>query len=202
MRTLLPNIPVLGLLRLLGLLGLPALGACQMPESNSDRPRTDQEPVVTDAPDEPAPSDQHAAIGAVIDDWHDAAAQADEARYLGHFSEDAVFMGTDATERWTLAEFGEYVRKYFPDRIENGQTKQGGWTYLPHDRFITLAADGQVAWFDEQLTNEGYGELRGTGVLRLEDERWRLAHYSMTFTVPNGIGKTVVRTIREFQGQR
>lgn len=39
-------------------------------------------------------------IGKVIDDFHDAAAHGDKDRYLGHLSEDAVFMGTDEWERW------------------------------------------------------------------------------------------------------
>ena len=35
------------------------------------------------------------AIGAVIDDFHDAAALGDKVRYLDHLTEDAVFLGTD-----------------------------------------------------------------------------------------------------------
>ena len=49
----------------------------------------------------------------VLDDWHLAAAQADEARYFGHFAENAVFLGTDATERWTKAEFRVWASPYF-----------------------------------------------------------------------------------------
>ena len=37
-------------------------------------------------------------VAAVLDNWHQAASVADEARYLGHFAPDGVFMGTDATE--------------------------------------------------------------------------------------------------------
>lgn len=123
---------------------------------------------------------------AVLDDWHAAAAEADEARYLGHFAPDAVFLGTDASERWTLEEFTEYVREYFP---------RGGWTYLPHDRHVMRSDDGRLAWFDEGLTHGSYGELRGTGVLRLVDGLWRLAHYNMTFTIPNDVAREVVRVV-------
>jgi hypothetical protein len=42
-------------------------------------------------------------IAAVLDDWHQAASVADEARYFGYFAPNGVFMGTDATERWTVA---------------------------------------------------------------------------------------------------
>ena len=136
---------------------------------------------------------QLAQIGAMIDDWHQAAAQADQARYLGHFTGDAVFLGTDATERWTLAEFTGYVETYFP---------KGGWAYTPHHRHVQLGADGSLAWFDEQLTNAGYGELRGTGVVRKVDGAWKLAHYSMTFTVPNGVASQVVDVIRSRSGDQ
>ena len=42
------------------------------------------------------------AIAAVLDDWHAAAAAANEERYFSHFASGAVFLGTDATERWTV----------------------------------------------------------------------------------------------------
>lgn len=139
------------------------------------------------------PAAEREAIAVVIDDWHAAAAEADEERYLGYFDEGAVFLGTDATERWTLEEFTAYVRRYFPE---------GGWTYEPHDRHVMLTADGELAWFDEQLTNAGYGELRGTGVLRKREGRWRLVHYSMTFTVPNGVAKEIVARIKAWSRAR
>lgn len=136
------------------------------------------------------PDVETAAIHGVVDDWHAAAAQADQARYLKHFSADAVFMGTDGSERWTLEQFTQYVQKHFP---------AGGWTYRPHDRQVALSADGTLAWFDEKLANKGYGELRGTGVLRMEEGTWRIAHYSMTFTIPNGVSREVVGVIRTWK---
>jgi hypothetical protein len=45
------------------------------------------------------------AVNRVIDDWHQAASVADENTYFGHMSPDAVFLGTDATERWELTSF-------------------------------------------------------------------------------------------------
>ena len=38
-------------------------------------------------------------VATVLDDWHQAASVADEARYFGHFAPNGIFMGTDATER-------------------------------------------------------------------------------------------------------
>lgn len=40
----------------------------------------------------------------MLDDWHQAAAVADEARYFGHFAPNGVFMSTDATERWDVTD--------------------------------------------------------------------------------------------------
>ena len=53
------------------------------------------------------------AIGAVLDGWHSAAAAANEEKYFSYFSPDAVFLGTDGTERWTLAEFRKFAHPYF-----------------------------------------------------------------------------------------
>ena len=156
----------------------------------------DPEPTPASEPSEVDEVDEEAevlSIRAMIDDWHDAASEADEERYLGHFTEDAAFLGTDASERWTLAEFREYVQTFFP---------RGGWSYDPHDRHIVLATSGELAWFDEQLTNAGYGELRGTGVVRRVDGAWRLAHYSMTFTVPNEVAREVVQRIKSWDEGR
>ncbi len=127
-------------------------------------------------------------IEAVLDDWHDAASKADQARYFGHLAEDAVFLGTDASERWTRDAFNDYVTPYF--------SKGQGWTYHPGRRYVMLSSDGGLAWFDEQLTNDKYGELRGTGVLRRTDGHWRIVHYNLVFTVPNDRAKRVVEFIQ------
>ncbi len=128
------------------------------------------------------------AIDAVLDDWHSAASKADGERYFGHLSEDAVFLGTDATERWTKIEFRAYAEPYF--------ARGTGWTYEPRERHVMLAPHGEFAWFDEKLWNEKYGECRGTGVMRKEGGRWRIAHYSLTLLVPNDVAGEVVEIIR------
>jgi ketosteroid isomerase-like protein len=129
-----------------------------------------------------------AVVAGVLDDFHAAATDADEERYLGHFAPDGIFLGTDATERWTVEEFRAFVHPYF--------SKGRGWTYVPTERHVMLAADGTLAWFDETLANEKYGRLRGTGVLRKTDGQWKIVHYSMTFLVPNEVAPAVVDVIR------
>ena len=71
------------------------------------------------------------AIGQVIDDFHDAAAHGDKARYLGHLTDDAAFMGTDEWERWPKhPDFSAYV----DGRFENGS----GWSYRSVERKIRI----------------------------------------------------------------
>src|SRR5262245_23205802 len=126
------------------------------------------------------------AIKVVLDDWHAAAAAADGPRYFGHMAADAVFLGTDASERWPLAEFRSFCEPYFARGV--------GWTYEPRERHVSVRDD--LAWFDERLWNEKYGMCRGTGVLRHESDGWRIVHYSLTLLVPNELAPDVVAIIR------
>jgi hypothetical protein len=116
-------------------------------------------------------------VARALDDFHDAAAHADEARYFGHFAPDAVFLGTDATERWDLAAFRAYAHPHF--------ASGHGWVYHPQRRSIAFASDGTVAWFDEDLMGERAGPTRGSGVLVESGGRWLIVQYNLAFTIPN-----------------
>src|SRR5438270_12245619 len=89
------------------------------------------------------------AIQAELDDFHDAAARADEARYFAHFADDGVFLGTDATERWDVPAF----RAYAHPRFASGKA----WTFRATRRATALSPDGRLAWFDEDLATERLG---------------------------------------------
>lgn len=166
---------------------LLSLAACHVP-----RPRAAEaslaSTVATEATREGSPDDEAArrAVAAVLDDWHLAASQADGARYFGHMAEDAVFLGTDATERWTLAAFRGFCDPYF--------AKGSGWTYECRERHVFV--EGTLAWFDERLWNDKYGDCRGTGVLRLAAGEWRIVHYSLGLPIPNERAADVVKLIR------
>jgi hypothetical protein len=112
-----------------------------------------------------------------LDDLHDAAALADEARYFGHFAASGVFLGTDATERWDVEGF----RAYAHPRFSAGK----GWVYRAKRRAVTIGDDGATAWFDEDLIGERAGPTRGSGVLVKHAGRWLIAQYNLAFTVPN-----------------
>jgi ketosteroid isomerase-like protein len=127
-------------------------------------------------------------VDLVLDGFHDAAAKADKDRYFGFLSKDAIFMGTDARERWTKKEFLQYATPYFD--------KGKGWTYISKNRHVMFSTDGNFAWFDEHLLNEKYGELRGTGVLRKQNRIWKIVHYSLVFTIPNEVAGKVTQLIK------
>ncbi len=119
--------------------------------------------------------DPRVAVAAVLDDWHQAAARADEARYFGHLHDQAVFLGTDASERWSKAAFRSYAHPHF--------AAGKAWRFEAVRRAITI--EGDVAWFDEDLATGNLGPARGSGVLRRHGGRWQIAHYNLALTVPN-----------------
>jgi len=133
---------------------------------------------------------ERAAIGAVIDDFHDAAKRGDKERYLGHMTEQSVFMGTDEWERWPKTpEFTDYVNMRFKD----GK----GWDYRSVERKIQLAGSGDIAWFDEVTFSETSGRFRGTGVVVRENGTWKIAHYAMSFLVLNENWNEVIEMTRK-----
>jgi hypothetical protein len=133
-------------------------------------------------------SSETARVAVVLDAWHEAASEADEERYFGAMAPESFFLGTDASERWSREEFRAYAEPHF---------SQGrGWTYRPFERHIAFSPDGRTAWVDEKLANDKYGELRGTGVLLRGSSGWAIAHYSMSFPLPNDMTLEVVELLR------
>lgn len=128
------------------------------------------------------------SINTAIDDFHDAAAKADENRYFGHFTDDAIFLGTDATERWTKAEFQTWAKPFF---------KRGrAWSFRQVRRAIHVDGAGTIAWFDEDLETDGLGPSRGSGVLVVKNGKWMIAHYNLALTAPNDRLDTVKDVLR------
>ncbi|MCB9600286.1 MAG: nuclear transport factor 2 family protein [Sandaracinus sp.] len=158
--------PTVRLVLLLALTGPTACATCP-------------EPAATTAPTATTPtadaSDARTAVEAVLDDWHSAAAESDLPRYLGHLTPDAIFLGTDATERWTV----DQLRAYAEAPFAAGR----GWRMRAVRRAVVVRGD--VAWVDEDLDAVNLGPARGRGVLVLDDGVWRIAHYDLAVTVPN-----------------
>jgi hypothetical protein len=145
-------------------------------------------PVGSSAPLPDEPFAQR-TIGTVIDGWHAAAAAADEEKYFSSFTPDAVFLGTDATERWTRDEFRRFAHPYF--------AKGKAWTYKSTARWISFSPDHRVAWFDELLENAHLGTCRGSGVLVRIGETWRIAQYNLSIPIPNDLADDFTKRIAE-----
>jgi hypothetical protein len=126
-----------------------------------------------------------------LDALHAAASRADGAAYFALFAPEAVFVGTDATERWDLPAFRAYCEPYF----SRGQ----GWTYEPIERHVVIEDD--VAWFDERLHNDKYGETRGSGVLVRRGGRWLVAQYVLSIPVPNELAPDLVERVKALGGE-
>ena len=137
-----------------------------------------------------------ASIDSTLNELHDAAAKADGRRYFSLFTDDGVFIGTDASERWTLKQF----RAYAEPRFSKGQ----GWVYKPRSRQVVIAdvACNCIAWFDELLDSKVYGTSRGTGVLVKKDGSWKIAQYALTFPIPNDLAKEMTAEIRSFEAKK
>jgi hypothetical protein len=126
---------------------------------------------------------------ATLDAFHAAAAAADGAKYFGLFAADGVFLGTDATERWTVEQFRAYAMPHF----EKGK----GWKYVATERHVDVDGAGRYAWFDELLANEKLGPCRGSGVLRREGGAWRVVQYNLSIPIPNDLAYDVAAQIKK-----
>ena len=129
----------------------------------------------------PVAGDQRDSVNALLDGLHKDAHEGNYQAYFARYSPDAIFLGTDKTERWTIEEFKTYAKPAFVDGH--------GWTYKVIER--NWEGDGDIQWFDEILFNEKLGHCRGTGVVELINGEWKIAHYALTMLIPNSIAAEV-----------
>jgi ketosteroid isomerase-like protein len=132
------------------------------------------------------PIDQKSKINLVLDHWHQAAANADFDTYFSLMTKDAVFIGTDASENWNIAEFKTFCKPYFD--------KKETWNFKPLERHVFV--DNNISWFDELLDTH-MGICRGSGVLSKEDDNWKIKHYVLSITIPNDDVKQIVSLKKE-----
>ncbi|MFB6257850.1 MAG: nuclear transport factor 2 family protein [Flavobacteriales bacterium] len=125
-------------------------------------------------------------IQQLLDDWHRAAARADKKGYFGAMDSNAVFIGTDPSERWKKSAFEEWASPHFKG--------DQAWKFHPSDRHLRFGPQGKTAWFDEKL-DTWMGTCRGSGVLLRRSKGWRLAHYHLSKTIPNGRMDTVLKVL-------
>jgi hypothetical protein len=115
-------------------------------------------------------------IIAMLDSFNRAAAKADYKTYFNFYTEDAIFTGTDATERWDKPAFMAWAKPIFD--------KGRAWDFTAIDRHIYFDTTGRLAWFDE-LLNTQMKICRGSGVVVKQGDAWKVKQYILSTTIPN-----------------
>ena len=136
---------------------------------------------------------QHQEVNRFIDNWHLAATQANAETFFGAMSENSIYIGTDASERWTKHEFLTFAKPYFD--------KGKAWDFKPADRDIHLSEDGNYVWFSELLTT-WMGTCRGSGILHKTPVGWKIEQYHLSVTVPNDLIKDFISLVDNFSKQK
>jgi len=127
-------------------------------------------------------------INEVVDDWHQAAAEANYEDYFSLMTADAIFIGTDPTENWERKDFEAYAKPHF----DKGKT----WSFTSLERHIFI--EKEIAWFDELLQTQ-MGICRGSGIIEKTKEGWKIKHYVLSMTIPNDQVATVVQLKKDFE---
>ncbi len=115
-------------------------------------------------------------INQLLDNWHQAASVADEDTFFGSMTEDSHYIGTDENEDWTRDEMKQWAKQFF--------NKDSAWDFKKKERHIYSYTNGKLAWFDETL-DTWMGVCRGSGVVILTENGWKIQHYVLSVAVPN-----------------
>lgn len=135
-----------------------------------------------------AQTDAKKKINAFLDQWHQDAANVDREAYFGKIDDDGIFIGTDATEKWTKQEFYDWAEPQF--------TGDGtAWDFKTIDRNIYFGEKSKYVWFDELLSFSA-GILRGSGVLVKRKDGWKIMHYVLSLPVPNDKFRAVMNAMK------
>lgn len=127
-------------------------------------------------------------VNTVLTAWHKAAADADFETYFGLMTEDAIFIGTDATENWERPEFEAFSKPYFD--------KGKAWSFTAVERNIFVNEAQDFAWFDELLDTQ-MKLCRGSGILKKVNGEWKIAHYVLSISIPNDNVTAVIALKKE-----
>lgn len=128
-------------------------------------------------------------LNVFIDNWHRAATEANGEAFFDAMAPDAVYIGTDASERWTKDQFISFAKPYFD--------KGKAWDFKPYDRDLHVTSNGDYARFSELLTT-WMGVCRGSGMLRKTPTGWKIEQYHLAVTVPNGIIRDFISLIDSY----
>jgi len=120
----------------------------------------------------------------MLDSFNSAAAKADYNEYFNFYTDDAIFTGTDATERWDKKAFMVWAKPIFD--------KGSAWNFTALKRHIYFDKTGTLAWFDE-LLNTQMKICRGSGILVKQGTDWKVQQYILSTTIPNEILDSVIK---------
>lgn len=129
-------------------------------------------------------ANEQKSIITMLDSFNSAAAKADYKTYFSFYTEDAIFAGTDATERWDKKAFMVWAKPIFD--------KGSAWNFKALERHIYFDKNGTLAWFDE-LLNTQMKICRGSGILVKQGMHWKVQQYILSTTVPNEILDSVIK---------
>jgi hypothetical protein len=129
----------------------------------------------------------YSSIESLLNGFHQAAADGDFDMYFECFAENGTFLGTDASENWTVSEFMDYARPHF-------RKGRSAWTYIPYQdsrkiAYVKTSHTGpEFASFDELLHSPAFGcSCRGSGSAIMDQETmsWLIFSYHLSFPIPN-----------------
>jgi hypothetical protein len=123
-------------------------------------------------------------IHSLLDNWHKAAAEANFNKYFGVMTNNAIFIGTDATENWDKTAFMAYAKPYFD--------KGKAWNFKRIERHVYFDNSMRIAWFDELLETQ-MKICRGSGVLLKQNGEWKITQYVLSMTIPNDNTDEVIK---------
>ncbi len=117
-----------------------------------------------------------AQLDKLVNEWHQAATDANFENYFGATTEDFIFLGTDPTERWTKAQFMAFSKPYFD--------KGKAWDFKVLERNWVFDKGGKIAWFDEKI-DTWMRDCRGSGIAVKVGKKWKLKYYNLTVLIEN-----------------
>ena len=128
------------------------------------------------------------SIHELVNNWHHAAAVADEDVFFGSMTKDCIYIGTDISERWLRDELKSWSAKIFE--------RESAWRFKAYDRFVEFDESGKIAWWDEKLET-WMGPCRGSGVAKNINGEWKIIHYHLSVTVPNDNIQEFIKLVEE-----
>lgn len=123
-------------------------------------------------------------INTLLNQWHIDAATFLFDDYFNKMTDDAVFVGTDATEVWSKAAFMRFSQPFFEQRHT--------WDFKPIHRNLYLDYSNHYVAFDE-LLQTWMGLCRGSGVVVRTPNGWKIKHYVLSVAVPNEDIQAVIK---------